>query len=229
MSRFLPIAAAVCLVAAATHAEPPRLYLQLQGGPSFGHDSDVSDRRGGINGEIRYEHASFDDLGDLGWNGNGAVGLHFEHDQKHSYRAEISGGYDRVEINKLVVQGQTRARGGHLGVGTVFASGFYEHDFGNLAWVKAFIGGGLGAGFVEFDGPKASSQVFLDDDSTELAWHLTAGVVLPIVDHVDLTAAYRYLGTTEAELESRHVNGNLGEVDAEVGIHAAQFGVRITF
>jgi opacity protein-like surface antigen len=235
MPRFVPIAALLCLAVGSAHAEPPRLYFQLQGGPSFGHDDDVSDRRGPTNGKIRYEHGSFDDPGDLGWNGGGAVGLHFRHGEKHSFRAEVTGGYDRVEIKKLVVEGQDRSHGGHLGVGSAFASGFYEHDFGNLAIFKAFIGGGLGVGFVDFQNPSSSSQVFIDDGATELAWHITTGVVLPIADHIDLTAAYRYLGTTEAELDAsaRDVDTGIvsryGKVDAEVGVHGAQLGIRITF
>jgi opacity protein-like surface antigen len=240
MSRFIPIVAATCLLLGGAAQADPRLYLQLQGGLSIGHDADVSDRRGGTNGEIRYEHAGLNDLSDLGLSGGGALGLHFGKSSKHSFRAELAGNYNRLEINKLVVDPKgpvgstTQARGGNTSVATAFVNGYYEHDFGNLAWFKGFVGGGLGVGFVEFEKGRSSSIVLIDDDSTEFAYNATAGVVLPLGDHVDLTAAYRFLGTTEAELDSTRIDPNTGaftkgSVDVDVHMHDILFGVRVTF
>jgi len=235
MSRFFSIAAACVLLGGAAQADT-HLYVQLQGGPSFAHDSDVSDRRGPVNGQIRYEHGELNVFEDMGFNGSGAVGVHFARGEKHSFRVEVLGGYNRSEIKKVRTDdGNTVARGGHLSVGSVLANGYYEHDFGNLAWFKAFVGGGVGAGFVDFGGPRGSSTVFIDDDSTEFAWNATAGVVLPLGDHVDLTGAYRFLSTTDPELETTVVDPatgavmRRGKVDAEVGIHDLQLGIRFTF
>lgn len=234
MSRFIPIVATAALLFAAAAEADPRLYLQLQGGLSLGHDADVSDRRGPVNGEIRFQHASVNDLDDLGLTGGGALGLHFDKDSKHSFRVELAGNYNRLEIKKLVVGESTAARGGHVNLSTGFLNGYYEHDFGNLAWFKMFIGGGLGVGFVEFGEPQRSSIVSIDDDSTELAYNATAGIVLPLGDHFDLTAAYRFLGTTEAELEATRRDPTTGvvsngKVDADVGMHDILFGLRVTF
>ncbi len=234
MSRFFPIVAtAALLFASAAHADP-RLYLALQGGLSLGHDADVSDRRGPVNGQIRFEHASFNDLDDLGFTGGGGIGLHIDKDERHSFRVEVAGNHNRLEINKLVVGGNTAARGGHLAVSTGFINGYYEHDFGNLAWFKAFIGGGLGVGFVELGEPRSSSLVSIDDDSTELAYNATAGVVLPFGDHFGLTAAYRFLGTTEAELDATRRDPTTGAitkgaVDVDVNTHDILLGLRVTF
>lgn len=234
MSRFIPIVATAALLFASAADADPRLYLALQGGLSLGHDADVSDRRGPVNGQIRFEHASVNDLDDLGLSGGGGIGLHFDDDSRHSFRIELAGNYNRLEINKLTVTGNTAARGGHLSVATGFLNGYYEHDFGNLAWFKAFIGGGLGVGFVEFGEPHRSSLVSIDDESTEFAYNATAGLVLPLGDHFDLTAAYRFLGTTEAELDATRRDPNTGvvssgRVDADVGMHDILFGLRVTF
>jgi opacity protein-like surface antigen len=234
MSRFIPIVATAALLFASAADADPRLYLQLQGGLSLGHDADVSDRRGPVNGQIRFQHASVNNLDDLGFTGGGGIGLHFDKDAKHSFRVELAGNYNRLEIKKLVVDSNTAARGGHVSVGTGFLNGYYEHDFGDLAWFKAFIGGGLGVGFVEFGEPSRGSLVSIDDDSTELAYNATAGIVLPLGDHFDLTAAYRFLGTTEAELEASRrdpMTGfvSRGKVDADVGMHDILFGLRVTF
>ena len=234
MSRFIPIVATAALLFASAADADPRLYLQLQGGMSLGHDADVSDRRGPVNGQIRFEHAFLNDIDDMGFSGGGALGLHFDKDSKHSFRVELAGNYNRLEINKLVVGGNTAARGGHLALTTGFVNGYYEHDFGNLAWFRGFIGGGLGVGFVEIGEPKKSSTVSIDDDSAEFAYNATAGMILPLGDHVDLTAAYRFLGTSEGEYEATRrdpATGALsnGNVDVDVNAHDILLGVRVTF
>jgi opacity protein-like surface antigen len=230
----LAAAAAICLLLAhSAHAEA-NLYLQLDAGPTFAQDADVSDHRGPNNGQIRYEHSELNVFRDMGWNGGGAIGVHWNRSSKHSFRFDLSGGYHRADINKLVVDGVTLARGGHTSVASGMLNGYYEHDFGNLAWFKAFVGGGAGVGFVDFEGPRSSSLVFIDDEATEFAWNATAGVVLPLSDHVELTGAYRYFSTVDPTLEARQRDPNTGatqtgNVDVELGMHDVVLGVRFTF
>jgi opacity protein-like surface antigen len=232
--RKLPIAAAAVLTllfVRGAHAES-RFYFELGGGPSFAHDADVSDHRGPNNAQIRYAHG--DGLRDLGWNAGGALGIHLNRSSKHSFRFDLGGGYHRSEIKKLVAEGVTLSRSGHTAIGSGMVNAYYEHDFGDLAWFKAFIGGGAGVGFVAVDTGRSSSTVLIDDDAAEFAFQGTVGVALPLGDHVDLTAAYRYFGTTTPRLEAQQrdlATGALqnGNVDVDVGISDVMFGVRVTF
>ena len=230
----LPLAAAAALAllfVRGAHAEA-NLYFELGGGPSFAHDADVSDHRGPNNAELRYAHG--DGLRDLGWNANGALGLHINRSSKHSFRIDLSGGYHRSEIKKLVADGITLSRSGHTAITSGMLNAYYEHDFGNLAWFKAFVGAGAGVGIVEVESGRSSSTVLIDDDSAQFAFQGTAGVALPLGDHVDLTAAYRYFGTTTPQLSAQQrdlATGTLqnGNVDVDVGISDVLFGVRVTF
>jgi opacity protein-like surface antigen len=234
MSKLFPAAAAALalLFARGARAEAD-LYFELGAGPSFAHDAHVSDRRGPNNGELHYQHG--DDLGShLGWHGNGAIGLQINRSSKHSFRFDVSGGYRRNDIKRLEADGVTLSTGGHSAITSAMLNAYYEHDFGDLAWVKAFFGAGVGAGFVSFEPGRSASRVLIDDDATELAFQGTAGVALPLGDHVDLTAAYRYFGTTTPELAATERNPNTGtiqsgSVDVDVGISDLLLGVRVTF
>jgi opacity protein-like surface antigen len=229
----LALASALALLLArGAHAEAT-LYFELAGGPSFAHDAHVSDHRGPNNAVIRYQHGD-DVFDDLGWNANGAVGIHINRSSKHSFRFDLSGAGHRADIKKLVADGITLSRGGHTAIDSAMINGYYEHDFGDLAWFKGFIGAGAGVGFVELERGRSSSTVQIDDDSTEFAFHGTVGVALPLGDHVDLTAAYRYFGTTSPELAARQRDPGTGafqngQVDVDVGISDVLFGVRVTF
>ena len=229
----LAAAAALALLFARGARAEANLYAELGAGPSFAHDAHVSDHRGPNNAEIRYEHGD-DVLRDLGWNANGAIGIHFNRSSKSSFRVDLGGGYHRADIKKLVSDGVTLSEGGHTGIGSVMLNGYYEYDFGDLAWFKAFIGAGLGVGFVDVAGGRSSSIVLIDDNSTEFAFHGTVGVALPLGDHVDLTAAYRYFGTTSPQLAAQQRDLSTGavqngNVDVDVGISDVLLGVRVTF
>lgn len=220
------------LFARGAHAEA-NLYAELDVGPSFAHDANVSDHHGPNNGDIHYEHGG-DLLRDLGWNANGAVGIHFNRSTKHSFRVDLSGGGHRAEIKRLVVEGVTLSRGGHTEIASAMLNGYYEHDFGDLAWFKAFIGAGAGVGFIDLARGRSSSTVLIDDSSTQFAFQGTVGVALPLGRHVDLTAAYRYFGTTTPRLEAQQRDFNTGtvqngSVDVDVGISDVLLGVRVTF
>jgi opacity protein-like surface antigen len=233
MPNLLPaaVAAMSLLLVSTAHAEA-NLYLELEAGPSFAQNADVSDRRGPNNGKLRYERS--DEFHDLGWNGGGAIGVHINRSSKNSFRFDVSGGYHRAEIDDLEVNDVIVAEGGHTTVSSGMLNGYYEHDFGNLAWVKVFIGGGAGVGFIHFEAPRSSSLVSIDDDTMEFAFQGTAGVALPLGDHVDLTAAYRYFSTLTPRLEAQSRDPNTGaiqtgDVDVDLAIHDVVLGVRFTF
>jgi OmpA-OmpF porin, OOP family len=229
----LAAAAALALLLARGARAEANLYAELGVGPAFAHIGHVSDSHGPNHGELLYENGS-DMLRDLGWSGSGAIGVQFNRRSKHSFRVDVSGGYHRTEIDKLVVDGFALSHGGHTGISSAMLNGYYEHNFGDLAWFKAFIGAGLGVGFVEIAPGAASSRVQIDDSSAQLAFHGTVGLVLPLGDHVDLTAAYRYFGTTTPQLAAeRHdlATGAVerGDVDVDVGISDVILGMRFTF
>ncbi len=232
MRLALPATALACLLLASSARAELRLYVDLEGGPSFAQNSHVSDRNGPETATLHYDLGGD---GSPGWQAAGAVGLHWNRSRKNSFRFELAGGYHRSHVDRLTGDNTTLARGGDLSLATGLFNAYYEYDFGNLAWFRAFIGGGLGVGRVDFGSGDARSTVALDGDSFALAWNATAGVVLPLGDRFALTGAYRFLGTSEATIDSIRRDPNTGavtargNVDVDVGLHDLVFGVRFTF
>lgn len=116
---------------------------------------------------------------------------------------------------------------GDIDVVTVMANVYYDLDLGFL---KPFVGGGIGVGFVSANDygvtPLAASTpggVLLDDNDMGLAYQLTAGLAFD-VGRATAEVGYRYLGM-EAELET--LAG--AESDFDVNTHNGFVGVRFDF
>ena len=87
----------------------------------------------------------------------------------------------------------------------------------------------MDVGFIEVD-PGNASVFIVNDEATEFAWTIMFGVFYGVTDTIDLSLGYRYLGTTDPELDATlpFVPAS-GTVDAEIAAHEILFGFRYNF
>jgi opacity protein-like surface antigen len=181
-------------------AEGNDMYVELQAGPTFPEDSDLS--QGGQSGELTY---------DTGFNVGGAAGIRF----LDVGRAEVALSYRQADTDRLKQFGSTPVSG-DVGLFTSMANGYIDIPI-NLP-VTPYVGGGIGVGVVMADFRANGNKV--DDDDTQFAYNLMGGLIYQLQEDVAVRVGYRYLATTDAEIQG---------VDTEVHLHEMVFGVRYEF
>jgi opacity protein-like surface antigen len=155
-----------------------------------------------------------------------------------SPRIEIEGGYsnlsaDEVSINGIG-QGSTDSFGSLTQLsGTVnlfldldLASMTNFGSGGFVSRITLFIGGGVGAANVTLAGQGASSSgVVIDDDDTQLTWHVSAGLGYRFSETTTVEVGYRYSETNELSFTAR--DGSVSAADLRS--HAMTIGIRRGF
>lgn len=89
-------------------------------------------------------------------------------------------------------------------------------DFKVNPTVKPYLMAGLGMANVALD----SNDLDVDDDDTVFAYQAGAGFGYALSNKVTLDFSYRYMGTTDAEIDG---------VDVEYGSHNVLAGIRVQF
>jgi len=178
------------------------MYVELSAGPTFATDSDLS--ANGQSGKFTYD--------DAGFNVGGAAGMHF----LDIARAEVGLDYRQAEIDRLRQFGGSVPVSGDVGLFTAMANGYVDLPI-NLP-VTPYIGAGIGVGVVLADFRVNGTHV--DDEDTQFAYNFMAGIVYHIQESLALKAGYRYVGTTDADIQG---------VDTEIGIHELVMGARYEF
>jgi opacity protein-like surface antigen len=88
------------------------------------------------------------------------------------------------------------------------------YDFKGFGGITPFVGAGIGAASVDFDGHGVDAiGVVMDDDDVGFAYQLSAGANISLSKEIDLELGYRFLGVTGLELEA--VDGTASDVDIE--------------
>jgi opacity protein-like surface antigen len=83
------------------------------------------------------------------------------------------------------------------------------YDFGNFGGFTPYIGAGVGAAFHDIDVTFTNgTTVKLDDDETEFAWALMAGVSKEICDGLLLDIGYRFIDM--GDVGTKHTTSNGG-------------------
>jgi len=183
-------------------------YIQGGGGLNWALDQDFT--FGGATETAEYE---------LGWLAGGAAGYAWN----NGFRTEFEATYRSNELD---------APSGRLTDGSVDSIGLmfnilYDIDTGSA--ITPYLGGGVGAGYVDYDytaGPIGSYQ----DDTWGVALQGIAGVSYAVTDNVDVFADYRYFTVLDSD-----VSGTIGpnalpiSVDDDYAAHSVFFGARYHF
>jgi len=186
-----------CLTSTGMAAEGP--YFGANLGMSATSDSDISE--GGFSGEISYDN---------GYAFGAALGYSFG-----VGRMEGELGYKTADIDKVSVNGLGSASvNGDISALSFMINGYV--DINAAPAVKPYIMAGIGMANVSLD----SNDLDVDDSDTVFAYQAGVGVGFALNDKVTLDLSYRYLGTSDPEIDG---------VDVEYGSHNFLAGIRVKF
>jgi opacity protein-like surface antigen len=163
------MAAAGLAISSSVYASP---YVELDLGASIPLDSEIiDDADASYNPTIAF---------------TSAVGYAFN----QNFRVDLEYGYQEADIDRIA--GVNVDGAASLTVHTALANGYY--NFKNSTKITPFIGGGVGAAFLEGNLGSASAS------DTVLAYQGTAGASYSVNDHLAVTGSYRYLDTEDGAL-----------------------------
>lgn len=114
---------------------------------------------------------------------------------------------------------------GRGSVDTTFAMANLYYDFNAWSGFTPYVGGGIGAGFVNVDYSPSDVQI-VDDDATVLAYQVIAGASYDVSDRIELFAQYRYRATEDVETEVSLFDADL---DIENRASVLEAGMRFSF
>ena len=163
------MAAAGVAISSSVYASP---YVELNLGASIPLDSKIID-----NADASYNPTIAV---------TSAVGYAFN----QNFRVDLEYGYQEADIDRIA--GVNVDGAASLTVHTALANGYY--NFKNSTKITPFIGGGVGAAFLEGNLGSASAS------DTVLAYQGTAGASYSVNDHLAVTGSYRYLDTEDGAL-----------------------------
>lgn len=192
--RFAPVLGILFVIGSVSllpgSAEADGAYLELQVGPSFFADSDLSN---GGTAELSF---------DTGFNVGGAAGARF----MDIVRAELGLHYRNADTDEIRVPLLgSGSVSGDVGVFTAMANGYLDLDFWDVP-VVPYVGAGIGAGvvFADFAG--------VDDEDSVFAYNVMGGVAYELTDHWVGRAGYRYLGTTDPKIQGVEAEVDIHEL-----------------
>ena len=168
IKQILMVAAGVA-ISSLVYASP---YVELDLGASIPLDSKIID-----NADASYNPTIAV---------TSAVGYAFN----QNFRVDLEYGYQEADIDRIA--GVNVDGAASLTVHTALANGYY--NFKNSTKITPFIGGGVGAAFLEGNLGSASAS------DTVLAYQGTAGASYSVNDHLAVTGSYRYLDTEDGAL-----------------------------
>jgi OOP family OmpA-OmpF porin len=161
--------------------------------------------RGGLTSPLDLEYTRPTTLNKIsssyenGWNGAAAIGS-----KSGNTRFELEGSYQTSKIDSHKVSGVVGGSDGSVGETTVAAAmlnAYYDFDFGD-SYLFPYIGVGLGAAQVKYEGHRSTLVGLVDDKDTALAYQGMAGFSYALDDVWNLTMEYRYFGTEGVKLEA---------------------------
>jgi opacity protein-like surface antigen len=169
-------------------AAPTPYYIALRGG--FDWAEDMAIKRGTTRIETQF---------DGGYLAAAGVGVHLDQvlGEVRGLRAELEVGYlSRDASRHFGASGVSKGAGAQGSVGTTYVLGSLYYDFMPEFWINPFVGAGAGFAEVAFEGLSGTVQgPIIDDRSTDLIYHGTAGLTFRLTPRWQLETAYRYMTT----------------------------------
>jgi opacity protein-like surface antigen len=192
---------ALCLITCSVsltseaNAQSSRLYFAGYMGLNMSNDQEFNERTTGLNGEIERSN---------GYSFAGALGLRIDH--KWRAEAEISYLTSDFDFIKLSGNGGNHDLGGSIDTYLFMLNAYYDIDF---EWQKLtpFVTGGLGLVWHDAQVEPASGiGVNSTDEDFGFAWQIGTGLKYRLDENTAVTGSYRYIGTTDADIDSYEIN-----------------------
>lgn len=175
---------------AAANAQSSRLYFASYLGLNTSNNHEFSEIRSSQSGDIERSN---------GYSFAGSLGLRLT----HQWRVEAELGYHKTDMDSVTFsKGGTFDLGGELNTYLLMLNGYYDIDF---EWQKLnpFITAGIG--LVWHDGEiedVSGLAVNATDEDFGFAWQLGGGLKYRVNEDLAFTGSYRYIGTTNAEIDT---------------------------
>ena len=144
-----------------------------------------------------------------------------------SLRAEIAVSYRSAEIESMAIRGEPSSGRGDLGLLAAMTNAYVDYDLD--VGVIPYLGVGVGYGRLDVSGENINENLKINDEASVFVWSLMAGATIPFSDSVDFTGGYRYLATTDPELDARVATVGPRRLDSEYDVHEITLGMRIKF
>lgn len=189
-------------------------YVSLNVGGTLMTDSDFSIGAGTV--ELEY---------DPGYNFSSAIGLRLK--RNRNIRTELEISHSKANMDKLDALGVGIDVDGKIQTTSALVNLYYDSDKGyastpyvsagfGMAWHKAEVNS-LSAAGITINRPVNTSGS--SSDST-FAYQLGFGGSFEMTNYTALTLGYRYFGSADA---------NFDGIEADIGAHQVQAGVRYSF
>lgn len=196
---FVVAALALAALPALAADQPAGFYVGVGIGAVQPLDSDISGT--GISADVEYD-PGMAAIGNLGYYyGNG-------------FRTELELGHSWADVD---------SPSGDANVLDTMLNGYY--DFRSDSKFTPYLGIGVGAARVSFDGIAPVGTTSLDDSAWTFAYQGIAGVSYAVNNQWDVFGDYRYFGTLDSEVKT--ASGR--DVDAEYSDHRLMIGIRFNF
>ena len=204
------LAAAACLYGAAPASAQGNTGFYVEGNLGYAFPDTIDASAGGIDGEVE-----LDDAFVFG----GALGYRWPW-----VRLELNGSYRKFDTDEVEAQGLSASGNGDATAVVGLFNVYLDPDLG--VPVRPYLGGGVGGAYVELDtGDDAPLSV--DDEAGAVAWNLAAGLSYDVMEHVTLSAGYRYLRLEGTDFSARIAGVDTRDVAVDdVTTHEIQIGLR---
>lgn len=185
------------------HAQTSRIYIAGYMGLNVHTESDFSDGGAGLAGDYELDNTpAF----------AGAMGLRLD----NNWRVEGEISYRRADFDRIDLSSSSSNAGGDIGSWFYLANVYYDFDY---QWrnFQPFVSAGLGLAYHDFTYEDLSGSLSnTNGDSFDLAWQVGAGLKYRYSDNVAFTGNYRYLATSEI---------NIDDFNADYASHELRVGV----
>lgn len=214
-----PTVAAPVVVAAkpAAKAWSSRVYVGARGGWSRLKDTNFALQRGNVRNAYENE----------GYNVSAVVGWGAKIKNSIGYRLEAELGYQTADVESHRVGGRTFGSQAFGETSTLYGFANAYLDIPVVSRLNAVVGGGIGAGQVEFDNhgiDLPNTGTVMDDEDTVFGYHLDAGLSYDVTDQLALEAMYRYTSFVDVELTSRDGATSETDLDSHNVVVGARYG-----
>ena len=210
-----PVQPAVMVEKPAARGWSSRVYVGARGGWSGLKDTDFNIQGGRVDNE--YEQRGYNVAAVAGWGAKVSNSI--------GYRLEAELGYQTSEIESHSVGGNTFTSAAYGDTNTLYGFANAYLDVPLVSRLNAVVGGGIGAGKVEFEGHGINGVgTVMDDSDTVFGYHVDAGLSYDVSDRLALEAMYRYTSFVDVELTSRDNVTSETDVDSHNVVVGARYG-----
>ncbi len=216
---LLVAGSALVLSLGEAQAQTPGWYIGLEGG--WSHLNGVAttddgtafrltpDDGFGLGGDIGYSFGRIRLEGEVNWRRNGAGSF--------DYIAGGNANFPSLPPGSITAAGN---------ISTLAFMGNAYYDFRSESQFHPYLGVGIGAARVSFEGVGAEGVTVFDDSDVGFAYQAIAGISYTVDTNWSASLDYRYFGTTGAHIADKF--GGTG-IEADTGSHNIMLGVAFHF